>query len=52
MAYIGYDPQARVASRSKSPGRSLPPLAWGRLLAVAASLVAWASIIAAARAIF
>jgi len=52
MAYIGYDPRARVATRSTSPGRARPPVAWGRLLAVAASLVAWAGILAAARAFF
>ncbi len=51
MAYVGYD------SRLHSPGaaRSRTPrakLAWGRLAAVAASLLAWVGIIAAARAIF
>jgi hypothetical protein len=52
MAYMGYDPDARATARQKAPGRGLPPLAWGRLLAVAASLAAWAGIIAVARAIF
>jgi hypothetical protein len=56
MAYMGYDPDARAAARrnapDKAPERGLPPLAWGRLLAVAASLAAWAGMIAVARAIF
>jgi hypothetical protein len=52
MAYVGYDPHARATARPTAPGRGLPPMAWGRLVAVAASLVAWAGIIAAARAIF
>jgi hypothetical protein len=56
MAYMGYDPNARAAPRQKAldktPSRGLPPLAWGRLLAVAASLAAWAGVIAVARAIF
>lgn len=49
MAYVGYDPHARAVARPKA---ALPPLAWGRLLVVAASLMAWVGIIAAARAIF
>ncbi|WP_156400323.1 hypothetical protein [Caulobacter sp. Root655] len=56
MAYMGYDPDARAAARQKAldkaPGRGLPPVAWARLLAVAASLAAWVGIIAVARAVF
>ncbi|MBO9706830.1 MAG: hypothetical protein J7521_01345 [Caulobacter sp.] len=51
MAYIGFDAHQRPAPRPVG-ARATPPLAWGRLLAVAASLGAWVAIIAAARAIF
>ena len=52
MAYIGYDARVRVnPSRSQAqPARM--KLAWGRLAAVAASLLAWVGIIEAARAVF
>ena len=50
MAYIGYDSGLRPSSERARPARA--KLAWGRLAAVAASVLAWAAIIAAARAIF
>lgn len=52
MAYIGHHSQPRAAARAKRPKVPLPPLAWERLLVIAASLLAWAGIIAAARALF
>ena len=52
MAYIGYDsglrpPSGRTRSR---PARAR--FAWGRLALVATSILAWAGIIVAVRAIF
>lgn len=52
MAYVGHDPRVRAAARAKPPKVPLPPLAWERLLVIAASLLAWAGIIAAVRAVF
>jgi hypothetical protein len=52
MAYVGHDSQARAAARAKTPKVPLPPLAWERLLVIAASLLAWVGIIAAVRAFF
>lgn len=48
MAYVGYE--SRHVPRSARPAR--PPVAWGRLAVAAVSLLAWAGIIAALRAIF
>ncbi len=51
MAYVGYDSRLRSPPAVRArPARG--KLAWGRLAAVAASLLAWVGIIAAARAIF
>ncbi|WP_165184447.1 hypothetical protein [Caulobacter soli] len=50
MAYVGYDSRLHPPSRAARPARS--KLAWGRLAAVAASLLAWVGIIATVRAIF
>gem|GEM_PF-1672139 len=52
MAYIGYDSGLRPSSdrTRKRPVRA--KLAWGRLAVVAASILAWAGLIAGFRAIF
>ena len=42
MAYPGYDTRAKARAASATPRRG-----WARLLVVAASLAAWAGIIAA-----
>ena len=52
MAYIGYNTGARMAPAKALPSKTHAKLAWGRLAAVAASLMAWVGIVAAARAIF
>ena len=52
MAYIGYNAGARMAPHKAMPRTARAKLAWGRLAAVAASLMAWVGLIAAARAIF
>lgn len=52
MAYVGYDTRLRPPSGAARPRPARVKLAWGRLAAVAASLLAWVGIIAAARAIF
>ena len=52
MAYIGYDSRVHAAPRSSVREPILPPLAWGRLLAIGGSVAAWVGIIAAVRAIF
>ena len=52
MAYVGYDTRASVAARPALPARLSPPLAWGRLAAIGASLAAWAAILVTARVIF
>jgi hypothetical protein len=54
VAYISYDSRLRAPS-SVARSRPVPApakLAWGRLMTVAASVLAWIGIIAAARAIF
>jgi hypothetical protein len=49
MAYFGHDTRPKASS---TPGaRRTPPLAWGRLLGIAVSLVAWVGIIAAIKAV-
>jgi len=52
VAYIGYDSGLRPSSdrTRKRPVRA--KLAWGRLAVVAASILAWAGLIAGFRAIF
>lgn len=52
MAYVGYDSRLRPPVAAARPRSARLKLAWGRLAAVAASLVAWIGIITAARAIF
>ena len=52
MAYIGYDSHVHAPARTTVRTPVLPPLAWGRLVAIGASVAAWVGIIAAARAIF
>ena len=52
MAYIGYNTGARMAPTKALPSKTHAKLAWGRLAAVAASLMAWVGIVAAIRAIF
>ncbi len=52
MAYIGYESHVHAAPRSSVRQPILPPVAWGRLLAIGASVAAWVGIIAIARAIF
>jgi len=52
VAYIGYNAGLSAAPNPTLPRRARAKLAWGRLAVVAASLLAWAGIIAAARAIF
>jgi hypothetical protein len=52
VAYIGYNAEVRVAPSRTLPRSARAKLAWGRLAVVAASLLAWTGIIAAARAIF
>jgi hypothetical protein len=52
VAYIGYDSGLRPSSDRTRVRPARAKLAWGRLAAVAASLLAWVGIIAAARAIF
>lgn len=52
MAYIGYTAGMRAAPSRALPRPARAKLAWGRLAAVAVSLLAWAGIIAAVRAIF
>jgi hypothetical protein len=41
-----------MASTKALPRKARAKLAWGRLAAVAASLMAWVGLVAAARAIF
>jgi hypothetical protein len=50
VAYVGYDSGLRPSSARSRPARA--KLAWGRLALVAASLLAWAGIIATVRAVF
>jgi hypothetical protein len=50
VAYIGYDAGVRAKPARARPARF--KLAWGRLAAVAASLMVWIGLIATARAIF
>jgi hypothetical protein len=52
VAYIGYESGFRPSSSRARPRPARAKLAWGRLAAVAASVLTWAGIIAAARAIF
>jgi len=52
VAYVGYDSRLRPPSGAARSRPARVKLAWGRLAAVAASLMAWVGIIAAARAIF
>ncbi len=52
MAYVSYDSDFRPPSdRTRSPSIRAR-VAWARLAVVATSILAWAGIIAAARAIF
>lgn len=52
MAYVGYDSGMRPSSGAARPRPARAKLAWGRLAVVAASVLAWVGIIAAARSIF
>lgn len=52
MAYIGYDSGLRPPSGRARPSPARARIAWERLGLVAASILAWAGIIAAVRAIF
>jgi len=52
VAYIGYDSGLRPPSSQTRPRPARSRFAWERLGLVAASLLAWAGIIAAIRAIF
>ncbi len=52
MAYVGYDSRLRPSAAAARSRPARPKLAWGRLAAVAASLLAWVGIIAGFRAIF
>ncbi|WP_426011228.1 hypothetical protein [Caulobacter sp. DWR2-3-1b2] len=52
MAYTGYDSRLNAAPRSSVRQPLLPPIAWGRLIVLGASVAAWVGIIAAMRALF
>jgi len=52
VAYVGYESRLHASSGAARPRAARVTLAWGRVAAVAASLVAWVGIIAAVRAIF
>lgn len=52
VAYIGYDSGLRPPSGQRRSRPARARIAWERLGLVAASILAWAGIIAAVRAIF
>lgn len=52
MAYIGYDSGLRPPSGQRRSRPARARIAWERLGLVAVSILAWAGILAAVRAIF
>jgi hypothetical protein len=52
VAYVGYDSGLHPSSGAARSRPARAKLAWGRLAVVAVSVLAWAGIIAAIRAIF